>query len=149
MPFLLRVRLPLEDPVEVANRALNHLPCGQLWEEGHGVVSVPLTVGRADDAKIPMDIQPNDHVGDRFRTAKGADGDFSVILAVTRRLGAQTDGFGMLAAVPGGKFKSLGGMKAAFPAAFSEFAHAIAFGVAWAAASAIGRRLPCNRCVCR
>src|ERR1019366_6538999 len=32
------------------------------------------------------------------------------------------DGFGILAAVPSGKFKSLGGMKAAFPAPLSEFA---------------------------
>ena len=96
------------------------------------MVPVPFTVGRADDAKISMGIQPNDHVGDRFRTSKGADGNFPVIVAVTRRLGAQPDGFGILAAVPGGKFKSLGGMKAAFPAALAGecLLMQIAFGVA-------------------
>jgi hypothetical protein len=108
--------------VEVANRAPNHLSCGQLWEEGHRVVPVPFTVGCADDAKISMSIQPNDYVGDRFRTSKGADGNFLVIVAVTRRLGAQPEGFGILAAVLGGKFKSIGRIKAAFPAALSEFA---------------------------
>ena len=69
-------------------------------------------------------IQPHDQVGEGFRTSKGAHGNFPVIVAVTRRLGVQPDGFGILAAVPGGKFKSLGGMKAAFPAASGEYAHA-------------------------
>lgn len=88
------------------------------------MVPVTVTVGRADDPKIPMNVQPHDQVGDGFRTSKGAHGNFAVIVAVTRRLGAQPDGFGILAAVPGGIFKSLGGMNAAFPAAFGEFAHA-------------------------
>ena len=104
------------------------------------MVTVPFTIGRADDAKIPMNIQPHDQVGDGFRASKGAHGNFAVIVAVTRRLGAQPDGFGILAAVPGGKFKSLGGMKAAFPAAFGEFAHA---NRVW---RYFGKELSSNRC---
>jgi len=146
----------LRELVQVANRAPNHLPCGQFWEEGYGVVPVPFPVGRADDAKISMRIQPNNHVGDRIRTSKGADGNFPVIAAVTRRLGAQPDGFGILAAVPGGKFKSLGGMKAAFPALLASLPCCecllmqIAFGVASGRSSiASDPRLACDRCVCR
>jgi len=50
------------------------------------VVPVPFTVGRADDAKISLGIEPNDPAGDGFRTSKGADGNFPVIVAFTRRL---------------------------------------------------------------
>ena len=104
------------------------------------MVTVPFTVGRADDAKVSMSIQPHDHVGDGFCASKSANGDFPVIVAVTRRLSAQPDGFGILAAVPGGKFKSLGGMKAAFPAAFGEYAHA---NRVW---RHFGRELSSNKC---
>ena len=65
------------------------------------MVSFTFTIRRADNPEIPTCIQPDKNIGDRLRPAKCAHSDFPVTCAIAGRLGAQSDGLGILAAVPG------------------------------------------------
>ena len=109
-------------PAEVGNRASNHFACRQLREKGHCVVSVSTAACGADDSKVSFGIKSNYQVGDGLAPSKGTDGDFPVILAVARGLGAQPNGLRVSAAVPGQEFKYVGRVEVGLPASFRAFA---------------------------
>jgi hypothetical protein len=75
------------------------------------MVTLAFAVSGADNPQISLCVQPGKNIGDRLRPAKSAHSDFLVTCTVSRRLGAQSDGLGILAGVPSRKLERSCGME--------------------------------------
>ncbi len=112
---------------QITNVVLDHLLRPRLREECDGVIAIAIAIRRADDAEIPLRVQPDKNVGNCLRPTKRAHSDFLETCAIAGRFGAQSDCFGVLACIPSRILECFGGIeRVAFGSRLAV--HAFGFG---------------------